>query len=374
MEDRARVVAALGRLETTSSDDALDWILHWALSKIQSNEEIPPPLGPRIFAALCVAFQQEAQQVARFGLVRGHLTRGRGLLHLLALRLVAGEGSRVPNGFPLLLHHLLIALQEEKGEEEKGDPLIYHNMVSMPTFDEPLPITPVKKESKIVGRVRGRSRRQRSLLSSFPDLAAQAKVGHCENLAVFEPGLLGSSDEEESSGRRESRVKIRLGQGFQYYERGDLASDEAGRLERDLEQKPPRPQTLPLAATTRSGAAILLLDLAVMVSKPENLSGDEALEVMLLLMRLKSEEGDKKEVALKIKLLLNCLTVLRFRPDLLLPHLGNITSHIAPLLSRYVSQVYFDKYFSKQYQFTFLLDKIFPVLYIKEYMLCHVDQ
>ena len=347
MEERARVVAALGRLETTSSDDALDWILHWALGKIQTKTEVPPTLSPRIFAALCVAFQQEAQQVARFGLVRGHLTRGRGLLHLLALRLVAGEGSRVPNGFPLLLHHLLIALQEEKGEEEKGDTAIYYNMVSVPTFNIPVPITPVKKERKILGKARGQSRRQRSLLaqnalpgvhgSSFPDLAVHAKVGHCENLAVFEPGLLGSSDEEGSSGRRESRVKMRPGQGFQYYERGDLASDEAGRLERDLEQKPPRPQTLPLAATTRSGAAILLLDLAVMVSKPENLGGDEALEGVLVLVRLKGGEEDEKEVALRIKLMLNCLTVLRFRPDLLLPHLGNVTSHLAPLLSRCVS-------------------------------------
>ena len=354
MEERSRVVGALGRLETTSSDDALDWILHWALSKIQTKTEVPSTLAPRIFAALCVAFQQEAQQVARFGLVRGHLTRGRGLLHLLALRLVAGEGSRVPNGFPLLLHHLLIALQEEKGEEEKGDALIYHDMVSMPTFNDPVPITPVKKERKIVvGRARGRSRRQRSLLSSFPDLAVQAKVGHCENLAVFEPGLLGSSDEEESSGRRESRVKIRPGQGFQYYERGDLASDEAGRLERDLEQKPPRPQTLPLASTTRSGAAILLLDLAVTVSKPENLGGDEALEGMLVLIRLKGEEEDEKEVALRIKLLLNCLTVLRFRPDLLLPHLGNVTSHLTPLLSRCVSYVYL---ISQKTPITFLLD------------------
>ena len=154
MEERARVVAALGRLETTSSDDALDWILHWALDKIQTKTEVSPTLRPRIFAALCVAFQQEAQQVARFGLVRGHLTRGRGLLHLLALRLVAGEGSRVPNGFPLLLHHLLIALQEEKGEEEKGDLAIYHSMVEVPTFNMPVPITPVKKERKIMGKAR----------------------------------------------------------------------------------------------------------------------------------------------------------------------------------------------------------------------------
>ena len=353
MEERARVVAALGRLETTASDDALDWILHWALGKIQTKTEVPPSLGPRIFAALCAAFQQEAQQVVRFGLVRGHLTRGRGLLHLLALRLVAGEGRRVPNDFPLLLHNLLLALQEEKGEEEKGDTAIYHDMVAMPTFNNPVPITPVKKERKIVGKARSRSHRQRSLLaeaqnalpgSSFPDTAVHAKVSHCENLAVFEPGLLGSSDEEESSGRRESRVKMRPGQGFQYYERGDLASDEVGRLERDLEQKPPRPQTLPLAATTRRGAAILLMDLAATVIRPENLGGDEALEGILVLVRLKGEDGDEKELALRIKLMLNCLTVLRFRPDLLLPHLGNITSHLAPLISRCVSRACIGKY------------------------------
>lgn len=347
MEERARVVAALGRLETTSSDDALDWILHWALSKIQTETGIPPHLGSRIFTALVVAFQQEAEQVARFGLVRGHLTRGRGLLHLLALRLAGQrQGGRVATGFPVLLHQLLVALQEENGDEGKGDPLIYYDSVPMPTYKDPVPITPVKKERKIVhGRVRGRSRRQRSLLSSFPDLPVHsAKVGHCENLAVFEPGLLGSSDdEEESSGRRESRVKIRLGQGFQYYERGDLASDEAGRLERDAEQRPPRPQTLPLAATTSSGAALLLLDLAEMVTKPENLGGEEALEVVLLLLKMKGEKEDKKEVALRIKLLLNCLTVLRFRPDLLLPNLGKITSHLTPLLSRCVLQVCFDK-------------------------------
>ena len=333
MEETAQVVAALVRLENTSSDDALDWILHWALSKIQTNSEIPSTLSPRIFEALSVAFQQEAHQVVAFNLVRGHLTRGRGLLHLLALRLVAGQGGRIPEGFTLLLYHLLLALQEEKYDEEKGDASKYFDMVDFPTYHDAVPFAAVKKEKKIISRSRVRSRRQRSLPSSFPDLQA-AKVGHCENLAVFEPGLLGSSEEEESGGRRESQVKIRLGQGFQYYERGDLASDEAGRLEREAEQRPPRPQTLPLAATTRSGATILLLDLALRVSKPEVLSGGEALDVVLVLIRLRESSEDRKELALRIKLLLNCLMVLRFRPDLLLPHLENLTSYICPLIAR----------------------------------------
>ena len=207
---------ALGRLERGGSEEATDWLLHCCLHLSQAGLSLPPSLAPRVFSVLAEALQREVEEVADLAL--HYMTQGRGLLHLLALRLLAGH-CREGGGLSLTLLHLASTLLQAGGEEDS-----YCELVEEVCFPEPA--GGQRTRGRRSQRTRSRRKvRQRSVLAGFPDLGLEAVtvVGQCENLSLWEPELAGSSEEEHGDRGRQVRLDPRPQQGFIYYDRGDLA-------------------------------------------------------------------------------------------------------------------------------------------------------
>ena len=329
MEDRAGVEAALARLGE-EGEAAGEWLLAWTLHTLQAGAAVPPSLAPRLAALTAAKLVEEAQQAAVFGLLAPHLTRDRGLLHMLALTQVVGQ-ARHSEGLTLnLVKFITILLEEEEGQGFTVVPTLYADMVEAAEFARQ-----AARHVRGGRRARaGRRRRRRNLGAAFPDLSLAARVEECENLAVFEPEAVGSSSSEAAAAGREERLAARGGQMFEYYERGDLASDEAGR-QGNPGRLPPRPSVTCPAPATTAAALLLLLDLARSTSRPEVLGGEEAAEVVQVLVA-RAWPSDPRVAGLLARLLLNCLLVVRFRPDLAAPTLPSTTAHLSALLCRSV--------------------------------------
>ena len=332
MEERAGVEAALARLGE-EGEEAGEWLVAWTLHTLQAGAAVPPGLAPRLAAVTAAKFVEEARQAAVFGLLVAHLTRDRGLLHLLALRQVVGQARHTEGLTLTLVKFITILLEEEEGQGFSVVPSLYADMVEEAQFARPATrqLRDGRRARAGAGR---RRRRRRNLGAAFPDLSLAARVEECENLAVFEPEAVGSSSEEEAGAGREERLVARGGQMFEYYERGDLASDEACRQVRPG-RLPPRPSVTCPAPATTAAALLLLLDMARTTSRPEVLGGEEAVEVLEVLVS-RAWPREPRVAALLTKLLLNCLLVVRFRPDLAAPTLPATTAHLSALLSRSV--------------------------------------
>ena len=211
---RAGVLVALGRLERGGSEEATDWLLHCCLHLSQAGLSLPPSLAPRVFSVLAEALQREVEEVAELAL--HYMTRGRGLLHLLALRLLACH-CREGGSLSLTLLDLASTLLKAGGKEDS-----YCELVSEVSFPEPA--GGQRTRGRRCQRTGSRRKvRQRSVLAGFPDLGLEGGVGQCENLSLWEPELAGSSEEEQGDRGRQVRLDPRPQQGFHYYDRGDLA-------------------------------------------------------------------------------------------------------------------------------------------------------
>jgi hypothetical protein len=335
MEERAAVTVALGRLER-GSREAADWLLHWSLAARRAGTAPPPALRPRLVSALATAFQQETEQCGR-GPLLPFLSRGRGLLYLLALELAAGEDSALALAALELAGRVLKERGEGGQQEEDG----YCSLV--PEAEFTAPPARGRRGRRAVGRGRQRHR-QRSTLSAFPEVALEAErlafVGQCENLAEWEPELLGSSDEEAGPvAGRGRRLEARPAHGFEYYDRGDLASDEATkqRLAGPARLAPLPAAPAPEPATGRA-VLLLLLHLADHGSRPgATVRPAEPLARTLALLLELGPGGEPREARLLLRLLLNCLAALRVRPDLLAPLLPGLVQRLGSLLAGWVA-------------------------------------
>lgn len=305
MEERAALCVAVGRLEQGSSEEATDWLLHWCLAALQRGTGVPAALAPRLLALLTASLRHELELIGEDPvLLATYLTRGRGLLHLLALQLLTGLVTVSSGGLSLLLASMARRLQgKEQGDLEDQ----FCQLGEEELFSDSVPEN--KHKSRRMQVRRGRRARQRSVLAAFPDLALEGEVGErqCENLAAWEPGL-GSSEEEEVMERtRGPRLEARPGQGFQYYDRGDLGSDEADRVSSQT-RLASRPTAEELAPASLWAVRLLLLELTVGTSKAPQLEGEEAVQ---LVVEVLESEGEVKVARLRLRILLNCMLVLR---------------------------------------------------------------
>merc|ERR1719233_2045415 len=346
------------KVNTIKVDYLTDWIILYTVNgALKKHVESMCNLSKTtMFNVISKLFLDEIQSICKMAspeqdslpLTR-YLTSGRGLLLLLALAQSAGARPEYSGELSALLLSLATFLKPE--QEETLTSNMSHKF--LPPITEPQIISLTLGVSGQAKQKAGRpgsrpakiSKRRASrpaFLPGFPEVVVPSNGQVGENLTQWEGSPSSEGDEETVSlnlSIRDNLVKYIPVNYFAYFDNADLESDEVtGDSSTIIPRPPPLPGPPPLS--TPREVAMVALDLVCKLTRDtgQPLQPQQQATIIQLAMVTSSQIKSAMPslpLSMLTCILLNCLTNLRFRPDLLhYPPLQSVLGTILPVISK----------------------------------------